>query len=107
MPPSTREIRSMIRPRRETICIGAAEKEEILETAYLISDQVDHFVSPTSRSRTSNSTEVVLNPIQEDRARKKAFFSRIFKRAFTAFRSRSLKSEARDISTFVRRLMIL
>ena len=37
--------------------MGAVEKEAILETAYLIRDQVDHLLSPTSRSCTSNSTE--------------------------------------------------
>ena len=52
----------------------------------------------SSRGCTSNSTWAVEKPIQEDRARKNAFFSRMASRVSTALRSRSLKSEARDMS---------
>ena len=68
--------------------------------------RMDHLDSPSSRGWTSNSTSAVRKPIQEDRARKKAFFSRMASRVSTARRSRSLKSEARDMSMPVARLMM-
>lgn len=94
-------------PSSDTICMGAEENEVILEAAYLIRDQVDHLDSPMVRSLTSNSMVVEVNPIQEESARKKAFFSFMFSKALTAFRSSSLKSDALDISISVIRLRIL
>ena len=46
-------------PATVTHCIGTVENDTIFFTAYLISDIVDHFDSPSVRSRTSNSTCVV------------------------------------------------
>ena len=87
-------------PAIVTTCIGAAEKATIFVMAYFISDQVDHFDSPSSLSLTSNSTVVVLYPIHADNALKNAFLSGIARSESTALRSKSLKSEARDISIF-------
>ena len=47
---------------------------------------------------SESSTDVVLNPTQDDSALKKAFFSLIFSNTFTAFRSSILKSDAWLIS---------
>ena len=97
----------MTAPKMVTTCIGAAENEVTLEIAYFTSDQVDHLEAPTVRSCTSNSTCVVLNPTQEDSARKNAFFSCIFSSTVIALRSSSLKSDARRISMRVALLMRL
>lgn len=93
----TTETISMTAPRKVTICIGAVEKEVIFRRAYFVSAAVDHLDSPAVRSCTSKVTDVVLKPIQEDIARKKAFFSCIRTSTSTAFRSSSLKSDALDI----------
>ena len=67
--------------------------------AYLISFQTDHLEVPAARSCTAKGTEIVLKPIQEESARKKGARSGMASSASTACRSRSLKSEAFDIST--------
>ena len=97
IPKITAKIKT-ITPRIVTICIGAAENATIFVIAYFTNDHVDHFDSPSSRSLTSNSTLVVLYPIHDDNALKKAFFSGIFRSDSTACLSINLKSEALDIS---------
>ena len=103
--PSATEHRNTTTPSRVTSWRGAAEKEVRFTRAYLVRLRMDHLDSPSSRGWTSNSTWAVENPIQEDNARKKAFFSRMASRVSTARRSRSLKSEARDMSMPVALLM--
>ena len=87
-----------ITPSIVTICIGADVKDVILVRAYLKRALVLHLDVPTSLSLTSYSTSVDLNPIQDESALKNAFFSRMLRRTFIAFLSRSLKSDALDIS---------
>ena len=90
-----------------TICIGAALNDVILFTAYRTNDLNDHLDSPASRSCTSNSTYVVLNPTQDDNARKNTFRSGSFRNSSAACRSINLKSDALDISIPVASLIIL
>ena len=68
----------MITPSTVTTCIGAVENEEILLSAYLTRDKVDHLDSPASLSCTSNSTEVVLKPIEvtEENAYERTYLDR-------------------------------
>ena len=47
-------------PSPVTICIGADVNDMMLDMAYFIRLNVDHFVSPWSLSMTWNSTVVVL-----------------------------------------------
>ena len=68
---NTKKTTNIITPNTVTICIGAVEYAEILETAYFKSPVVDHFDSPSSLSFTSNSTVVLLNPTQKEIALKK------------------------------------
>ena len=96
--PSMTEAKNITKPNRETNCMGAPEKEVMFWTAYLVRLHTDHLETPISRSCTSNGRIVVLNPTQEDRARKKGARSGMIKSASIALRSSSLKSEARDIS---------
>ena len=87
-------------------CMGRVENEVMLLTAYFTSAFVDHLETPASRSCTSKGTTAVRNPIQEERARKKALLSRMFSSTFTALRSSSLKSDALDISNPTAALMM-
>ncbi len=98
---------NMMIPSHVTICIGSVVNEVMLKTAYRISDFVDHLELPASRSCTSKGTAIVRKPTHEESARKNACFSFMFKSAFTTFLSRSLKSEALDMSIPVAELMIL
>ena len=50
IPPRITETSSMITPKTVTICIGAVENEEMLLSAYLTSERVDHLDSPVVRS---------------------------------------------------------
>ena len=51
--PITSETSSVSAPKIVTRCSGRAVKAVIFDTAYFISDHVDHFDSPAVRSRTS------------------------------------------------------
>ena len=73
-------------PKNVTICIGAALNDVILFTAYRTNDLNDHLDSPASRSCTSNSTYVVLNPTQDDNARKNTLRSGSFRNSSAACR---------------------
>ena len=103
--PSTSETSSIIPPSTVTSCMGAAENEAILSTAYFASAGVDHLELPPARFCTSKGMLTVLKPIHAESARKKAFRSRMLMRTLTAFRSSSLKSEAFAMSMPVARLM--
>ena len=50
--PSTNATASMMKPSTVTICSGAEEKELIFVSAYLMSDFVDHLLTPSVRSCT-------------------------------------------------------
>ena len=50
--PKTTATISVTTPRTVTRCSGADEKEAIFVIAYLISERVDHLLSPTVRSCT-------------------------------------------------------
>ncbi len=98
---------NMNHPKMVTTCSGAPEKEVMLRSAYFTRLQKLHLEVPISRSCTSKGIWIVLNPTQEDKARKNGVRSGISRRASTAFRSRSLKSEAFfSCQFFVSRLMI-
>lgn len=96
--PRPAEHKNITHPRKVTNCKGAPEKDVMLRIAYLVSFQTDHLDMPISRSFTWKGMDTVLKPIQADGARKNGARSGIVSSAFTAWQSKSLKSEALDIS---------